>query len=531
MNLVESIKNIILSENKKYNIIDQWGNVITTLDSDEELEKYNDENEDKEYSVEEIPDMNKVEKTPAKEKKSDMNKQTYAEFTRFGVASVKAKMAEIDRLRKEYGDNGDVRQLEKELILFKKQYWSPKNIKRKVKSSEWHKIKRLNESNYNDGIDVDNIIEFIKKKVKKGQYKKTFFDSMKYLGDKEVRKYGEIGYIITVEQKNIIINYCITLSAIHWEQFEKKPQSIVKFGGVLRIIDEENNTFNITYGVPREELGDFGITDMDLKKCIMYAENDILYNILMYENANNIIYYDYQNNEMNTNMAAKILEEISDMKLTWKKDKNYVSVETSASINGSLKLTCLKEITDVSVHYVIIGSGKDHQLLWTIANLTSTDLLKLGITKDMIDYMDQMSVDDTSKYDDSIILEKFEGDYFNDISKKIINEEDKIKFNFNKKLLEASFNPNVKSSWITQIWFEPNEDELIEDDDGEIIERNPKDPNILGTVFMRVKNSRTGKVYPTYEFPDVPRKVYILWRRARSKGKYFWRRMKYQYGV
>lgn len=112
-------------------------------------------------------------------------------------------------------------------------------------------------------------------------------------------------------------------------------------------------------------------------------------------------------------------------------------------------------------------------------------------------------------------------------STNILTEEQKQK-EFYQNILEASFNPNVKSSWITQIWFEPNED-FAEDEEGNIIESNPHDPNLKGTVFMRVKNSKTGKVYPTYEFYDVPRKIYIMWRRARSKGKYFWRRMKYNY--
>lgn len=111
---------------------------------------------------------------------------------------------------------------------------------------------------------------------------------------------------------------------------------------------------------------------------------------------------------------------------------------------------------------------------------------------------------------------------------KPLNESQQKDFTFYKTLLEATFNPNVKSSWITQIWFEPNDD-FLEDEEGNPIEINPKDPNLKGTVFMRVKNSKTGKTYPTYEFYDVPRKVYIMWRRARSKGKYFWRRMKYNY--
>ena len=113
-------------------------------------------------------------------------------------------------------------------------------------------------------------------------------------------------------------------------------------------------------------------------------------------------------------------------------------------------------------------------------------------------------------------------------SNRNFNEAQEKEFTFYKTLLEATFNPNVKSSWITQIWFEPNED-FEEDEEGNPIPLDPKDPNLKGTVYMRVKNSKTGKVYPTYEFYDVPRKVYIMWRRARSKGKYFWRRMKYNY--
>lgn len=123
------------------------------------------------------------------------------------------------------------------------------------------------------------------------------------------------------------------------------------------------------------------------------------------------------------------------------------------------------------------------------------------------------------------LRESFIGDFE---YKKPLNESQQKDFTFYKTLLEATFNPNVKSSWITQIWFEPNDD-FLEDEEGNPIEINPKDPNLKGTVYMRVKNSKTGKVYPTYEFYDVPRKVYIMWRRARSKGKYFWRRMKYNY--
>ena len=83
----------------------------------------------------------------------------------------------------------------------------------------------------------------------------------------------------------------------------------------------------------------------------------------------------------------------------------------------------------------------------------------------------------------------------------------------NSILIFEAANPFVKSSWIEKLWWEQTEFE--DDDDDSTIE----DP--LGDMHMKVKNNPTD-----YVWEDVPKSVYTKWRRSRSKGKYFHKRIK-----
>lgn len=290
--------------------------------------------------------------------------------------------------------------------------------------------------------------------------------------------------------------------------------------------------------------------------------------------------------KINESVAKSDLEDIRDYVNKhggWKKEENYgfhsleCRIKAPSSDGITVLPTCLQDllsqrlkITDLAIIVSEEDDGVLHHIYYTLTAYVNYDngcwdeepfgeiylenLMTLGLSLNQISHLvggqdelirlmkdgklspEQEFSSNLMESKDEVLFEKYSSNKITKLNEDYtypvaLDTNYKLnRFKFYKTLLEATFNPNVKSSWITQLWWEANDD-FEEDDEGNIIEANPKDPNALGTVFMRVKNGRTGKVYPTYEFPDVPRKVYILWRRARSKGKYFWRRMKYNYGV
>ena len=647
MKLVESIIQMVLNEEKVYKIIDNWGREIDTVVGDDALEKYNEEHENDEYTVEEV-----VEKEPEKEVKPEKSesksskKLSYKDYVKIINDAIAIKKKRIAELEQEEGNSGDVIQLKKDLGNFIHKAYLKSTLKKLIKKEDWDKTGRIDESvltnsltelNQETILPNDTLQEVIKQVsainnwrveyvfanntpmlIGKSEepileahdieiigfnsefeiYGLNFYGEYYGLGSQFCWKIVDVSFMeLSKILKNGELLEILGKHAIntdkHFDKIENNiiEESYVLYNGKKKIFNDEakkildaslktiNNweiTANNYYTIAKAIL-DKPI--LEANKVCIDVENDEIFiygvknshvvwnlgkvpltEIAKYINDQKVIYklYEIINSKFSmekefyesalyTGKREKLLPEdrkirvikkLQNLKDDWmlyrKEDSgDYASIYVDTPIMNATRIYVSNDYYEYGKKdsFVICGCNDYDYIVWVLKDISVTEISRIikdkAALKHILGRFSEIPYDYHIDENDPLLESK---NLLESMSSNL-NESELIKFKFNKKLLEASFNPNVKSSWITQIWFEPNDDEIMEDDNGDIIERNPKDPNILGTVFMRVKNSKTGKVYPTYEFPDVPRKVYIMWRRARSKGKYFWRKMKYGYGV
>ena len=647
MKLVESIIQMVLNEEKVYKIIDNWGREIDTVVGDDALDKYNEEHENDEYTVEEV-----VEKKPEKEVKPEKSetknskKLSYKDYVKIINDAIAIKKKRIAELEQEEGNSGDVIQLKKDLGNFIHKAYLKTTLKKLIKKEDWGKTGRIDESvltnslselNQETILPNDTLQEVIKQvsAIKNWRVKYVFANNTPMLIGKsetpilEAHDIEIIGFNSEFEiyGLNFYDEYYGLGSQFCWKIVDvsfMELSKIIKNGELLEILGKhaintdkhfdkiENDIIEesyILYNGRQKLLNDeakkildnslktinnWEITDdnrnpiasaildnpiLEAKKVYIDVENDEIFiygvknshvvwnlckvpltEIAKYINDQKVIYklYEIINSKISmekefyesalyTGKREKLLPEdrkirvikkLQNLKDNWmlyrKEDSgDYASIYVDTPIMNAVRIFVSNDYYEYGKKdsFVICGCNDYDYIVWVLKDISVTEIANIikdkAALKHILSRFSEIPYDYHIDENDPLLESK---NLLESMGSNL-HESELIKFKFNKKLLEASFNPNVKSSWITQIWFEPNDDEIMEDDNGDIIERNPKDPNILGTVFMRVKNSKTGKVYPTYEFPDVPRKVYIMWRRARSKGKYFWRKMKYGYGV
>lgn len=646
MKLVESIIQMVLNEEKVYKIIDNWGREIDTVVGDDALDKYNEEHENDEYTVEEV-----VEKEPEKEVKSEKSetknskKLSYKDYVKIINDAIAIKKKRIAELEQEEGNSGDVIQLKKDLGNFIHKAYLKSTLKKLIKKEDWGKTGRIDESvltnsltelNQETILPNDTLQEVIKQvsAIKNWRVEYVFANNTPMLIGKSetpileahdieiigfnsefeiygLNFYGEyyglggqfcwkIVDVSFMELSKIIKNgellEILGKHAINTDkQFEKIENDIIEESYILyngrqkllndeakKILDNSLKTIN-NWEITDDNRNPIASAILDnpileAKKVYIDVENDEIFiygvknshvvwnlckvpltEIAKYINDQKVIYKLYEiinskfsmekefyesvlytgkrNKLLSNDKKIRVIKKLQNLKDDWmlyrKEDSgDYARIYVDTPIMNAVRIYVSSDyMYRKKDSFVICGYDNHGDIVWVLRDISINEIA--NIIRDKVALKHILSRFSEIPYDYYIDENEplLESKNLLESMGSNLNESELIKFKFNKKLLEASFNPNVKSSWITQIWFEPNDDEIMEDDNGDIIERNPKDPNILGTVFMRVKNSKTGKVYPTYEFPDVPRKVYIMWRRARSKGKYFWRKMKYGYGV
>lgn len=647
MKLVESIIQMVLNEEKVYKIIDNWGREIDTVVGDDALEKYNEEHENDEYTVEEV-----VEKEPEKEVKPEKSKTrnskklSYKDYVKIINDAIAIKKKRIAELEQEEGNSGDVIQLKKDLGNFIHRAYLKTTLKKLIKKEDWAKTGRIDESvltnsltelNQETILPNDTLQEVIKQVSAINNWRVEYVFANKtpmLIGKSEtpileahdieiigfnsefeiygLNFYGEyyglgsqfcwkIVDVSFMELSKIIKNgefleilgkHAINTDK-HFDKIENDiiEESYILYNGRQKLLNDEAKKIldNSLKTINNWEITDDNrnpIASAILDKPILEAnevcidvENDEIFiygvknsnvvwqlykvpltEIAKYINDQKVIYKLYEiinfkfsmekefyesalytgkrNKLLSDDKKIRVIKKLQNLKDDWmlykKEDSgDYASIYVDTPIMNAIRIFVSNDyyMDGKKDSFVICGCNQYDYIEWELRDISINEIANIikdkAALKHILDRFSEIPYDYHIDENDPLLESK---NLLESMGSNL-NESELIKFKFNKKLLEASFNPNVKSSWITQIWFEPNDDEVMEDDNGDIIERNPKDPNILGTVFMRVKNSKTGKVYPTYEFPDVPRKVYIMWRRARSKGKYFWRKMKYGYGV
>ncbi len=646
MKLVESIIQMVLNEEKVYKIIDNWGREIDTVVGDDALDKYNEEHENDEYTVEEV-----VEKEPEKEVKPEKSKTrnskklSYKDYVKIINDAIAIKKKRIAELEQEEGNSGDVIQLKKDLGNFIHKAYLKTTLKKLIKKEDWEKTGRIDESvltnsltelNQETILPNDTLQEVIKQVsainnwrveyvfanntpmlIGKSEtpileahdieiigfnsefeiYGLNFYGEYYGLGSQFCWKIVDVSFmelskiIKNGEFLEILGKHAINTDK-HFDKIENDiiEESYILYNGRQKLLNDEAkkildaslktiNNWEITddnhkianaildkpileankvcidvendeifiYGVKNSHIV-WNLCDVPLKEIAKYINDQKviykLYEIIypkfsmekeFYESA---LYTGKRNKLLSDDKKIKVIKKLQKLEEGWnlynkKESYDYATTYVNPPIMDAISVTVSSDydIQGKKDSLVIYGCDFNENIIWVLKDISINEIANIikdkTALKHILDRFSEIPYDYHIEENDPLLESK---NLLESMGSNL-NESELIKFKFNKKLLEASFNPNVKSSWITQIWFEPNDDEVMEDDNGDIIERNPKDPNILGTVFMRVKNSKTGKVYPTYEFPDVPRKVYIMWRRARSKGKYFWRKMKYGYGV
>ena len=647
MKLVESIIQMVLNEEKVYKIIDNWGREIDTVVGDDALEKYNEEHENDEYTVEEV-----VEKEPEKEVKPEKSKTrnskklSYKDYVKIINDAIAIKKKRIAELEQEEGNSGDVIQLKKDLGNFIHRAYLKTTLKKIIKKEDWAKTGRIDESvltnsltelNQETILPNDTLQEVIKQVsainnwrveyvfanntpmlIGKSEtpileahdieiigfnsefeiYGLNFYGEYYGLGSQFCWKIVDVSFmelskiIKNGEFLEILGKHAINTDK-HFDKIENDiiEESYILYNGRQKLLNDEAKKIldNSLKTINNWEITDDNrnpIASAILDKPILEAnevcidvENDEIFiygvknsnvvwqlykvpltEIAKYINDQKVIYKLYEiinfkvsmekefyesalytgkrNKLLSDDKKIRVIKKLQNLKDDWmlyeKEDSgDYASIYVDTPIMNAIRIFVSNDyyMDGKKDSFVICGCNQYDYIEWELRDISINEIANIikdkAALKHILDRFSEIPYDYHIDENDPLLESK---NLLESMGSNL-NESELIKFKFNKKLLEASFNPNVKSSWITQIWFEPNDDEVMEDDNGDIIERNPKDPNILGTVFMRVKNSKTGKVYPTYEFPDVPRKVYIMWRRARSKGKYFWRKMKYGYGV